>query len=1018
MIGKQATPFSGWMIDNPIASTLLLFTLVISGLLSYDYINQETNPSFQVNKVLIQAEYLGATPKDIEQSIVLPIEYKLIDNSDIERLIAESSEGSASITLELVEGIDENIALNKIKNSIDSINSFPDEMEKVNITLAEEFDSIVELGLHGDLTELQLYEEATRLKQKLLNSLDLARIDIVGARSPEIVIEVSNANLLKYNLNLENILTRVKESVNDISVGSVSTESGEILIRTLGRKEFTEQFSKIEVISDKSGHRLLLEDIATVSNGFQGGKRPFLINNEPGLELKLYQQKASKPIELSEAIKEFIENYKESAPAGLNITTLQDQSDPYAQRISLLTSNGVIGIILVIFVLSLFLDVRLAFWVSMGIPVSILGAMGVMPFLDIPINMVTLFAFVVTIGILVDDAVVVAENIYLKHQQGVCTKKALKDGVKEMTLPVAFSVITNIIAFIPLLFVPGELGVMYKPMTLLIFAIFLVSLIEALFILPLHLRNIGKPIKIKFITRIQEQCFKSFNRFKNNTYARWLNYSCDHPTLVITIFCSLAIIVFSWVYSGRVDASFVPKIESTRIDAEVEFPNGMALDVKKGIVSHIELSGITAMEKLNGANAYKFRMQDIGSSSGSSTFMLVPDEQRLFTAQDFVNTWRNEIGEITGIKSIFFDYQVGPGGGKELVIELGHEDESILQSANSELMLGLEKIVGITDIDSALTDGKLQYNLSPTSLGKSLGFTSDSLGQQVRLYFFGGEAKRQIINGDEVKVRVIMQKEEHYYANQLERLIVHSPSGELVELGQVADIESSNAVTSINRIDGIQYVEVTASLLRKLTTAPLAISAIEEVISELELKYPGLSIELGGEARIESKANTELIKGVALALALVFAMLAIIFKNYLDAILVLVVIPFSIAAAMLGHIVMGAPFSVMSLFGMIAVSGIVINGSFVMLLKAKDLHIEGANTKDAVIEAALNRFRPVVLTAITTAAGLVPMLFETSTQALYLIPMVISLSFGTVFSLATILLFCPAIYIKSLEADT
>ncbi|WP_409425131.1 MULTISPECIES: efflux RND transporter permease subunit [unclassified Pseudoalteromonas] len=1018
MKNSKATPLSVWMINNPIASTLLMLTLIISGLLSFGVIKQETSPSFQINKIIIEAEYLGATPKDIEQSIVLPIEYKLIDNADIERLSAESSEGSALITLELVEGIDENIALTKIKNSIDSINSFPDEMEKVSVTLAEEYDSIVELGLHGDLTELQLYQEASRLKLELLNNLDLAKIDIQGARSPEIVIEISNANLLKYQLTLEQILSRVKASVTDISTGSVSTQSGEILIRTLGRKKLTSQFSKIEIANDKNGHRLLLGDIATVRNSFQGDKKPFLINNEPGLELKLYQQKTSKPIELSSAIKEFIEEYKQNVPSNLNITTLQDQSEPFSQRVNLLTSNGLVGMILVVFVLSLFLDMRLAFWVSMGIPVSILGSLGIMPFLDIPLNMITLFAFVITIGILVDDAVVVAENIYSKLQQGVNTDKALKDGVKEMTLPVVFSVLTNIIAFIPLLFVPGELGVMYKPMTLLIFAIFLVSLIEALLILPLHLRNIGKPIKIKTITRIQQRCFNYFNDFKDKVYSRWLRYSCNHPTIVITIFSSLLILVFAWVYSGRVDASFVPKIESTRIDAEVEFPTGMALEDKENIIAYIERSGIAAMEKLNGTEAYKFRMQDIGSNSGSSTFMIVPEDQRLFSARDFVDQWRNKIGDLAGIKSIFFDYQVGPGGGKELVIELGHNDEGTLKIAATELMDGLARITGITDIDSALVDGKLQYNLSPTPLGKSLGFTSDSLGKQVRLHFFGGEAKRQIINGDEVKVRVIMDKDEHYYANQLERLIIFSPSGETVELGQVANISTTKAVTLINRIDGSQYVEVTASILRKLTTASLAIKVIEEeLISDLEQKYPDLSIELGGEARIESKANTEIFKGIALAFALVFAMLAVIFRSYSDAVLVLFVIPFSVAAAMLGHIVMGSPFSIMSLFGMIAVSGIVINGSFVMLLKTRTLCKEGVNKKEAVIEAALNRFRPVVLTAITTAAGLVPMLFETSTQALYLIPMVISLSFGTVFSIATILLLCPAIFILSRGDD-
>ena len=299
--------------------------------------------------------------------------------------------------------------------------------------------------------------------------------------------------------------------------------------------------------------------------------------------------------------------------------------------------------LLVILVLSLFLDLRLAFWVSMGIPISIIGTLGLMPLLDIPINMITLFAFIITLGILVDDAVIVAENIYLKVQQGIAMDIALKEGVKEMTLPVVFSVATNIIAFIPLLYVPGELGVMYKPMTLLIFAIFIVSLIEALLILPLHLRHIDKPMRFRVISNAQAYCFKRFDHFKTTVYARWLRASCNNPVTIIIIFVSLATVVFSWVYSGRVDSSFVPKIESTRIDAEVEFPTGAPLTDKTNIINYIEAAGIKAIKSLNGQNDYKFRMQDIGSSSGSSTFMIVADDQRNFTAKEFVDAWRINI---------------------------------------------------------------------------------------------------------------------------------------------------------------------------------------------------------------------------------------------------------------------------------------------------------------------------------------------------------------------------------------
>ncbi len=1008
-----------WMIDNPIASSLLTFAIIILGLLSFNSINQESSPSFQINEISIEASYPGATPKDIEQGIILSIEHKLRDNPNIDRISANAYEGSAEIIVELIEGVNPDTILSQVKNSIDGINSFPVEMETPTVTFVEELDSIVEIGLHGNLSELLIYREASQLKQALLGALDLAKIDIQGARSPEVVIELNQAKLRQYQLTLAQVLSKVRTSVTDVPAGSINTQGGEILIRTLGRKELSDQFADISVITDVSGNSVTLADIATISDSFQGQTRPFKVNSEAGLELKVYQNKSSKPIDISEEIHAFITDYQSEVPAGLTLTILQDQSEPFSQRINLLTSNGLIGMLLVILVLSLFLDLRLAFWVSMGIPISIIGTLGLMPLLDIPINMITLFAFIITLGILVDDAVIVAENIYLKVQQGIAMDIALKEGVKEMTLPVVFSVATNIIAFIPLLYVPGELGVMYKPMTLLIFAIFIVSLIEALLILPLHLRHIDKPMRFRVISNAQAYCFKRFDHFKTTVYARWLRASCNNPVTIIIIFVSLATVVFSWVYSGRVDSSFVPKIESTRIDAEVEFPTGAPLTDKTNIINYIEAAAIKAIKSLNGQNDYKFHMQDIGSSSGSSTFMIVADDQRNFTAKEFVDAWRINIGEVPGVKSIFFDYQVGPGGGKELVIELGHKDAEILTLAAKELMNGLNRISGVTDIDSALMDGKLQYNLTPTPLGKNLGFTSDSLGELIRLRFFGGEAIRQIVAGDEVKVRVMMQRSQQYYANQLSRLIITAPNGDSVELGQVANITTSKAATSINRVDGIQLVEVTASVLRQVANASLILKTVEEdLLSKLSAKYPNLEVELGGEARIESKVNAEIIKGAGLAFALIFAMLAIIFRNYPDAILVLLIIPFCLAAAMLGHIVMGYSFSVMSLFGMIALSGLVINGSFVMLLKVKALRKEGIDHKEAVIEAALNRFRPVILTAVTTAAGLFPMLFETSTQALYLVPMVISLSFGSVFSIATILLLSPAMFTLAEQCKT
>ena len=845
---------------------------------------------------------------------------------------------------------------------------------------------------------------------EMLRSLELASIKIEGAREPEIVIELNQEKLRQYQLTAHQVQSIIAQSVKDLPAGKVETQNGQVLIKTLGRKDTPNQFNELVIVRDSIGNSISLGEIATIKQDFYGQKSPFYINSKPGLVVNVFQTKTSNPIEVSNEIQAFIEEYQNQLPETLSLTVLQDASNGFKQRISMLTSNGIIGMFLVILMLSIFLDLRLAFWVSMGVPIAIIGAIGLMPMLNIPINMVTLFAFVLTLGILVDDAVIVAENIYQKVDEGIDITTAIKKGVSEMALPVILAVITNIIAFIPLLFVPGQLGVMYKPMTLLIFAIFIVSLIEALLILPNHLRNISKKMRETPIIKAQQYCIKALEYFKQTYYANWLNFSLKRPLLVVTCFILFASIMFSWAYSGRIDASFVPKIESTRIDAEVEFPSGSSLQDKVRILTHIEKSGIKAINSVGGKNSYDYRTFDISAMSGSSTFMIVPDNERQFTARKFVDAWRNEIGAMPGIKSLFFDYQVGPGGGKEVVIELGHANNKVLSEASKELMNSLQRITGLTDIGSSANDTELQYSVNPNFLGQQLGFTSENLGIQIRTLFFGEEVTRQISNGDELKVRVLLDRNRHYLANDLEHMIIVAPNGDKVELGQVADITSENIATSINRVDGMLFVEVTASILRQQVNGASLFDLLEsDVLPKLNQIYPNLDIDLGGDARIESKVNTDVFQGVLLAIFLLFAILSIVLRSYLQAIIVLLVIPFCLAASILGHIIMGHSFSVMSLFGMIALSGIVINGSLVLMLKMKSLVQGGRELNNAIFEAAISRFRPVTLTALTTSIGLIPMLFETSTQALYLIPMVISLSFGSLFSIITILLLSPAL---------
>lgn len=1013
-LSSRLHQFIAWMIDNPVAVNLLTIAILAFGIYRYGDITQETSPSFKVDEIEISASFPGATPREIEQSIVRPIEHSLTENTQIDRLSAVAKEGEARIQLTLNEGVDAHSLIAEVKNDLDAINSFPASMEPLQISLVEELEPLVEYGIYGSLSEIELRQQGIALKTALLEQFDIAKIALEGVREAEVIIEISQDKLAQHQLNLAQINQKIAAEVSDVSAGSITTNAGDILIRTLGRKEQLSQFKQIVVKSTIDGAEVKLGQIADVSFGYAQQQAPFLVNNEQAVMLVVYQSKHAKPIALSADIQSFIDEYQQTLPKHSKIVVLDDQAESFKTRIDLLLNNGLMGMILVIIALSLFLDLRLAFWVCMGIPIAIIGSLAFMPSLNIPLNMVTLFAFIITLGILVDDAVIVAENIYQKRQQGLEMNAALKQGATEMCLPVCFSVATNIIAFLPLLFVPGELGVMYQPMTLLIFAIFIVSLIEALFILPYHLRKLNKPHKFNQLARIQQKSFAAFERLRDHHFKSLLRASLRQPVTILAIFMSAAIVIFSWVNSGRVDTGFVPKVESQRIDAEVEFPAGSPLADKQRTMALIQAAGLRAFDKLAAPNSYKHIMVSIGTSSAATTFQIVEDSQRNYSAREFVDIWRKEIGQLAGVKSLFFDFEVGPGGGKELAIELASTDENTLHQATFELMSQLKNIAGVADIDSGLVDAQREYTLSINARGTMLGFDSKSLGALVRNSFYGNEVKRQILNSEELKIRVMRQRNEQYKASQLGELLIVSPTGEQVLLKQVADIIPSLSATQIERVDGVEQVEVSASFIRSIANVALINAQISDsILPQLEQKYPSVSIELAGSARTERKVNSQLLTGIILALFIVFSFLAIYFKNVIDAVLIMSVIPLCLAAAMLGHILLAQSFSVMSLFGMIALSGLVINGSFVLLLEVKQQLRQGVDIESAVINASLGRFRPVVITAMTTTLGLAPMLFETSTQALYLIPMVISLSFGTFFSMATILVFAPAVFLLS-----
>jgi multidrug efflux pump subunit AcrB len=664
------------------------------------------------------------------------------------------------------------------------------------------------------------------------------------------------------------------------------------------------------------------------------------------------------------------------------------------------------------------MEARLAFWVAMGIPISIIGSFLILHYLGGSINMVSLFAFIITIGIIVDDAVVVGENIYYKREQGLSPINASIEGVVEMSTVVTFAVLTNIIAFMPLLFVPGSTGKFFAILPAVVIAVFMISLVECLFVLPAHLtyRRQEQRGKIMIILdTVPNLCEKGLEKFIKTYYTPLLRFAVRNRYLTALVFVSMLVIAYAYWDSGRIDFSFRPRIETDRIDAEVTLPYGAPIEDVRRIARTIEEGGLHAIEKSGGRKILEGVMTDVGrrgSNTAEINFYLVPQDERTITTREFSILWRQEVGDIAGLESLFFDYLVGPGGSAAINVELTHPDPETLELAATDLAKAIGEYEGVTDIDDGYARGKLQFDFTMRSEGRSLSLTARDLGNQVRHAFYGAESLRQQRGRDEVKVKVRLPESERTSLYNMEELMIRTPDGGEIPLVRAAELKSGRAYTEINRVDGKRVLNVTANVIPGLANENKILASLKSVfLPELVAKYPGLKYSFEGRQRESRKALQHLFYGLGFALLGIFALLAILFRSYIQPILVMVSILFGLSSALAGHVIMGYDLSIISLFGMIALCGIVINGGLVLTVTANRMRDSGESTMEAVINAGIRRLRPIMLTAFTTFIGLAPMIFETSVQARFLIPMAISLGYGILFTTIVILILQPALYV-------
>jgi len=1006
------------MAGNGVAANLLMLIFLVGGLISATMITQEVFPSYDLDLVEVSVRYPGASPEEVEEGIILAMEEEIRAQENVERVTAVAREGSAAITVELLSGADPNKTLQDIKNSIDRITSLPDEVERPLVSLQTRRREVLRLALYGDLDERILFDLAETIREELIALPAVTQVELNGVRDPELAIEVPQSVLRAHNLTLEDVADIVKSRAVDVPAGGIKTPGGEVLLRTTERRELASEFSNLALVSQEDGTELALGEVADIYEGFEESDREAYYNGKRAVFIYVYRTGDQTPIKISRAVHTYIEELGPTLPSSLNLVAYRDRSELYKDRLELLLTNGVLGLCLVLLTLGLFLEPRLAFWVSMGIPISIIGSFLILFFVGGSINMVSMFAFIITLGIVVDDAVVVGENIFYKRQLGMAPLQAAVEGAREMSAPVLIAVATNIIAFIPLLLVSGSTGRFFAILPAVVISVFLISLVECLYVLPAHL-SYRKKQRTGRVFHLLEQvplwCGRWLDRFVNGPFSRGVRLVLLSRYMVATVSLAVLLIAYSYWDSGWINFSFRPDIQTDSVDAEIELPYGVSMEEVKEIARRIEEGGMRAVEQNGGREILVGMRTDIGRS-GSNTaeisITLVPQNQRLITTRDFSVQWRKEVGEIAGLEKLFFDYLVGPGGSAAINVELTHPDAKTLELAAADLAVAISQYNGVTDINDGFAQGKPQVDFKMLPEGRSLGLSAKALGSQIRHAFYGAEALRQQQGRHEVKVVVRLPENERRSLFNLEQLLIRTPDGGEIPLDRAVRMIQSRAYTEINRVDGKRVLNVTANVVAgKANENKILASLKTDFLPQLLASYSGLSYSFQGRQRETREAVHDLLFGIGFSLPAIFCLLAILFRSYGQALLVMISIPFGLVSALLGHILMGYNLSIISIFGMIALCGVVINGGLVFMVTANRYRDEGMAVAEAAFQASVRRFRPIMLTSLTTFFGLAPMIFEQSVQARFLVPMAISLGYGILFTTIVILFLMPAFYV-------
>jgi multidrug efflux pump subunit AcrB len=1013
-----------WFAQNSVAANLLMVICIVGGLLMMRDIQQEVFPEVSRNNVNVRVAYPGASPEEVEQGVLLALEEAVRGVEGIKEIRGDANEGGARLSAELLMGANRNRALNDITAAVGRISSLPDTVERPTISLSSYRRQVITVIVHGQTDTQTLKGLAEELRRQFLTKPNVSVVEVGGVPEPEISIEVSQENLRRYNLTIQQIAETIRTSSMDLPAGGIRTDRGEVLLRTTARKEWGSEFRDIIIKSHPDGSSVTLDQIANIKDGWAETGQAAYFNGEPAIQLRVFRVGDQTPVGISTTVKDHIAQM--SPPRGIGYTVWNDRSEIYQDRINLLLKNAAFGLFLVLFLLGLFLEARLAFWVTLGIVISFLGALLFLPSLNVSINMISLFGFLLALGIVVDDAIVVGEAIHNARSEHDNLLDAAIAGTREVAMPVVFAVLTTIVAFVPMLFIPGTAGQMFSNIPLIVIPVLIFSLIEALAILPAHLGH-GETSEGSWLYKLsapQRRFSRWFEGAVEDYYRPLVTWVVEKRYITVAASIGLLMLTAGVIAGGHIKFNFFPKIEGDEVSVSIEMPYGTAIEDTDKAMKAVEQAAIDTLGEMGGRDeisrgvyaglgaASSTRGSSAGTNVAQVVVSLVSSDKRDFNASEFSKRWRTSLGDIAGVDRLDFQFSIGPGGDDPIGFELRHGDREILQAAAEDAAEALEQYDGVFDIFDGFQEGKPQIDFTLRPAGRALGLTEAALARQVRNAFYGAEAQRDQRGRDEVRVYVRRPLEERRSMYYLEQLLITTPTGGEIPLGQAAYIERGRAYTEIERENGGRAVDISADVdINVAEPNNIMMDVYDTIIPNLVEKYPGLDHEKSGQQRAQAEAFDALSTGLILALMVMFGLMAMVFRSYIQPLAIMFAIPFGVVGALFGHLLMGYNLSLVSVLGIVALSGVVVNDSLVLVAAANDYRQTGKSATQAVIDAGVRRFRPILLTSLTTFFGLAPMILETSVQARFLIPMALSLGFGVLFVTVIALIIIPATYL-------